>query len=180
MLDIKKVIIPFEYADYTDVFLPDSTVELSEHIGINNHVIDLIIDKQPLYGPIYSLKPVELKTLKTYIETNLANGFIRPSKSPAATPILFICKKDGSFWLYVNYRGLINLTIKNRYRLPLISESLDCLGRAKRFTQLDSTNVYYQMQIQEGNKWKTTFQTQYGHFEYQVMPFGLFNTSASF
>ena len=147
LLDVKKVTISPKYTDYTNVFSPDSATELPEHTGINNHPINLIDDKQPPYGPIYSLGSIELETLKTYIETNLANGFIRPSKSPADTPILFIRKKDGSFWLFVNYRDLNNLTIKNRYPLSLIGESFNRLGRAKCFTQLDLTNEYHRMQI---------------------------------
>ena len=70
--------------------------------------------------------------------------------------------------------------IKNRYPLPLIGESLDRLGRAKQFIQLDLTSAYHRMRIRKGDKWKTTFRTRYGHFEYQVMPFGLTNTPASF
>ena len=72
------------------------------------------------------------------------------------------------------------MTIKNRYPLPLIGESLDRLGRAKRFTQLDLTNAYHRMRIREGDEWKTAFRTRYGHFEYQVMPFGLSNAPATF
>ena len=90
---------------------------------------------------------MELKTLKTYIETNLANGFIKSSKSLPITLILFIRKKDSSLWLYVDYRGLNNLTIKNLYPLSLIDKSLNRLGRTKRFTQLDLTNANHQMQI---------------------------------
>ena len=92
---------------------------------MNEHAIELEEGKQPPFGPIYSLGPVELETLKTYIETNLANGFIRPSKSLAGAPILFDRKPDGSLRLCVDYRGLNNITIKNRYLLPLIGESLD-------------------------------------------------------
>ena len=82
--------VPAEYSDFADVFSPDLASELPEHTGINDHAIKLVDGcQQPPYGPIYSLGPVELKTLKAYIETNLANGFIRPSKSPARAPILF-------------------------------------------------------------------------------------------
>ena len=70
---------------------------------INKHIIKLQEDKQPSYGPIYSLGPVELETLKTYIKTNLANSFIWPSKSLARAPILFVQKPDSSLHLYVNY-----------------------------------------------------------------------------
>ena len=137
--------VSVEYLDFVDVFSPDLASKLSEHTGINDHAIELVDGQQPSYRPIYSLGPVELKTLKTYIETNLTNGFIRPSKSPAGASILFDRKSDGSLWLCVDYRGLNNLMIKNRYPLPLIRESLDRLGRAKQFTQLDLTNAYHQM-----------------------------------
>ena len=62
----------------------------------------------------------------------------------------------------------------------MIGESLDRLSRARRFTQLDLTNAYYRMRICEGDEWKTAFRTQYGHFEYQVMLFGLSNAPATF
>ena len=96
-LDVEKITIPAEYLDYTNVLSPDSAAELPKHTGINNHLINLIDDKQLPYGPIYSLRLVELEMLKTYIKTNLANGFIRPSKSSTGASILFIHKKDGSF-----------------------------------------------------------------------------------
>ena len=126
--------VPAEYSDYSDVFSAEHAAKLPENTGMNEHAIKLEEGKQPSFGSIYSLGPVELETLKTYIETNLANGFIRPFKSPARAPILFDRKPDGSLRLCVDYRGLNNLTIKNRYPLPLIGESLDRLGRAKRFT----------------------------------------------
>ncbi len=180
LLLTEEVTIPAEYLDYTNVFLKDSAAELPEWADLNEHSIDLIEGKQPPYGPIYSLGPVELETLKTYIETNLANGFIRPSKSPAGAPIFCVWKPDNSLRLCFNYRGLNNLTIKNRYPLLLINESLNRQSRAQRFTQLDLTSAYHRMSIKEGDEWKTSFRTRYGHFEYQVMPFGLFNAPASF
>ena len=123
-----------KYLDFADVFSPDLATELSEHTEINTHAIDLEKGKQPPYSSIYSLESVGLETLKTYIKINLANGFIRPSKSPAGAPILFDKKFDRSLRLCVNYRGLNNITIKNRYLLLLVGKSLDCLGRAKQFT----------------------------------------------
>ena len=113
-----------KYSDFVDVFSPDLVSELPEHSAINDHAIELVDDQQPPYGPIYSLKPGELETLKAYIKTNLANRFIGPSKSLACTPILFDRKSDGSLRLCVNYQGLNNLTIKNQYPLPLIGELL--------------------------------------------------------
>ena len=92
---------------------------------------------------MYSLKQVELETLKAYIKTKLANDFIKPSKSSANALILFNRKSNSSFRLYVDYQGLNNLIIKNQYLLPLIGELLDRLGRAKQFIQLKLTNAYH-------------------------------------
>ena len=114
-----------EYSDYSNVFSAENAAELPENTGMNEHAIELEEGKQPSFGPIYSLGPVELETLKTYIKTNLANGFIRSSKSPAGALILFDWKPDGCLRFCVNYWGLNNITIRNRYLLPLIRKSLD-------------------------------------------------------
>lgn len=76
---------------------------------------------------------MELKTFKIYIETNLTNGFIRPFKSPAGIPILFVRKFDNSLRLCIDYQGLNNLIIENWYSLLLIRESLNWLNYAKWF-----------------------------------------------
>ena len=169
-----------EYANFVGVFSPDLMAKLPEHPKINDHAIELFDGQQPSCGPIYSLEVVELETLKAYIETNLANYFIRPSTSPDGVPILFDQKSDSSIRLCVNYRGLNNLTIKNQYPLPLIKESLDRLEKARQFTQLNLTSVYHQMRIRKGDKWKTVFKSRYDYFKYQVMPFRLTNVPASF
>ncbi len=141
-----------KYTDFADVFSSKLVAELLEHIGINDYAIELVDDWQPPYDPIYSLGPVELETLKAYIKNNLANGFIKPSKSPTGAPIFFDKKPDNNLRLWVDYRGLNNLTLKNSYPLPLVGESLDQLGRAWYFIQLDLTNAYHQMRIREGDK----------------------------
>ena len=123
-----------EYADFIDVFSPKLVVELPEHTRINDLIIELVDDQQPSYGLMYSLEPMELKMLKIYIKNNLANSFIRPSKSVVGTFILFDKKPDKSLRLYVNYQGLNNLIIKNRYFLLLVDKLLDQLGQAQRFT----------------------------------------------
>ena len=127
----EKDTVPTKYSDFTDVFSEKSPNVLPERTGANDHATELKEGKQSPYGPIYSLGPVELETQKTYIKTNVANGFIWVSKSPPGASILFVYKPDGSFCLCVNYREFYNPTIKNWYPLPLISESLDPLGEAK-------------------------------------------------
>ena len=153
----KKVKISDKYSDFINVFSEKKALVLPKCTELNEHIIDLVDGKQPLYKPIYSLGLVELETLKTYIETHLKTGFIRPSKSLAGASILFDKKLDGSFRMCVDYQGLNNLIIKNRYPLPLIGESFDRLGRAKRFTQFDLTSASHQIRIKEGDEWKTVF-----------------------
>lgn len=88
-------------------------MKIPKNIGMNRHVIELVENKQPLYGFIYTFSQVELKTLKTYIKTHLKIQFIQLSKSPADTFILFNKKLGNNFSLCINYRDLKNLTIKN-------------------------------------------------------------------
>ena len=141
-----------KYVNFEDVFFPDLVSKLPKHVEINDHTIKLVNGQQPLYGPIYSLGPIELETLKAYIKTNLANKFIRPSKSLADTPILFDRKSDSSLQLCFNYQGLNNLMIKNQYPLPLIGELLNKLERVKQFIQLNLTSVYHQIRIRKENE----------------------------
>ena len=105
--------VSIKYSDFLDVFSEKEALMLSERIDLNEYAVKLEEDKQPPYEPIYSLGLVELETLKTYIETHLKTGFIRPSKSSTDALILFDKKSDGSFWLCIDYQGLNNLTIKN-------------------------------------------------------------------
>ena len=80
----------------------------------------------------------------------------------------------------MDYRGLNEITVKNRYPLPLIQEMLVHLSQAKWFIKLDLRGAYNLVQVVEGKEWKTAFRTRYGHFKYNVMPFGLTNAPASF
>ena len=109
-----------EYFDYSNVFLVKIVVKLPKNTRMSEHAIKLEESKQLLFWHIYSLGQLELEMLKTYIKINLANGFIRPSKSPASIPILFDRKLDGSLRLCVDYQDLNNITIKNWYPLSLI------------------------------------------------------------
>lgn len=156
--DDSEVLLPPAYQDFAEVFSDADANKLPEH-GLHDHAIDLIDERQPPYGPVYNLSEVGLTVLRQYIDKHLANKFIRPSKSPAGAPILFIKKPSSGLQLCVDYQGLNNITVKNRYPLPLIGESLDRLGKAKRYTQLDLISAYHRLRIKEGDKWKTAFCT---------------------
>ena len=107
-------------------------------------------------------------------------GFIRASRLESAAPVLFIKKPGSSLRFYVDYRGLNAVTVKNRYPLPLILETLNRLSRAKIFTKLDIISAFNRLRIREGDESLTVFRTRFGLFEYLVMPFSLYNGPASF
>ena len=172
--------LPEELLEYTDVFAASGGTALAPHRDGVDLAIEVEDGKQPPYGPLYPLSPAELEVLRQYLQENLEKGFIRPSKSPAGAPILFVPKKDGGLRLCVDYRGLNAVTVKNRYPLPLIGEIMDRVNGAKWFSKIDLKDAYHKIRIQPGDEWKTAFRTRYGHFEYMVMPFGLTNAPATF
>jgi Reverse transcriptase (RNA-dependent DNA polymerase)/RNase H-like domain found in reverse transcriptase/Integrase zinc binding domain len=171
--------IPPEYKEFSDVFAdPDSTMLPIR--GLHDHAIDLEPGRAPPFGKLYPMSPSELDTLKEYLDRLLDAGLVRKSTSAAASPVMFVPKNDGSLRLVVDYRGLNDITIKNRYPLPLISDMLDRLKGAQLFTKLDCKDAYNRIRIREGDEWKTAFRTRFGLFEYLVMPFGLTNAPATF
>ena len=118
--------------------------------------------------------------MESYIRDSLNAGLIRPSSSPVGAGFFFVEKKDKTLRPCIDYRGLNNITVKNRYPLPLINSAFESLQQAKIFTKLDLRNAYHLVRIKEGDEWKTAFNTPQGHFEYLVMPFGLTNAGATF
>ena len=122
----------------------------------------------------------ELSELKSQLTDLIDQGFIRPSSSPWGAPVLFVTKKDGAMRLCVDYRALNRLTVKNSYPLPRIDDILDQLSTAKYYTKIDLRSGYHQIRLDEESIPLTAFRTRYGHFEFQVLPFGLTNAPATF
>ena len=146
-----------------------------------DHAIELIPGVEPrLDCKIYPLSRDEQDQLDSFITEHLRTGRIRPSKSPMASPFFFVKKKDGSLRPIQDYRKLNELTIKNRYPLPLISDLIDTLQNARYFTKLDVRWGYNNIRIKRGDEYKAAFRTNRGLFEPLVMFFGLTNSPATF
>jgi hypothetical protein len=108
-----------------------------------------------------------------------SNGFVRPSKSAWAAPVIVVKKPGGGLRVCVDYRGLNALTIKNRNAPPLIQETLGRLFKAKWFTKFDIVAAFNKIRIKEGHEHYSAFLTRYGLYEYCVVPFGLTNAPAT-
>ncbi len=115
-----------------------------------------------------------------YIWETVQAGLIRHSPSPAGAGFFFVQKKDGSLHPCIDYRGLNDITVKNRYTLLLMSSPFELLQEAQVFTKLDLRNAYHLVRIREGDEWKTAINTPSGHYEYLVLLFGLTNAPAVF
>ncbi|GJY53190.1 putative reverse transcriptase domain-containing protein [Tanacetum coccineum] len=142
--------------------------------------IDLIPGAAPVAHAPYRLAPSEMQKLSNQLQELADRGFIRSSTLPWGAPILFVKKKDRSFRMCINYRELNKLTIKNRYPLPRIDDLFDQLQGSSVYSKIDLRSGYHQLRVRDKDIPKTAFRMRYGHYEFQVMLFGLTNAPAVF
>nr|GFB99031.1 putative reverse transcriptase domain-containing protein [Tanacetum cinerariifolium] len=142
--------------------------------------IDLIPGATPMARVPYRLAPSKLKELSEQLKELSEKGFIRPSSSPWGAPVLFVKKKDGSFRMCIDYRELNKLAIKNKYPLPRIDDLFDQLQGSSIYSKINLRSGYHRLRIREGDIPIIAFRTRYGHYKFQVMPFGLTSAPAVF
>ena len=190
MEDIKKALrvkeyvdplplLPKEYHEFADVFSRGDSDVLPPHRPYD-HRVPVQEDAKLPFSRLYSMSQNELEVLKKYLDDNLRKGFISPSSSPVASPVLFVKKPGGGLRLCVDYRALNALTTKNQYPLPLIRETLSRLSKARFFTKLDVIAAFNRIRMAKGDEYLTAFRTRYGLFQYNVMPFGLTGAPSTF
>lgn len=171
--------LPPEYHDLVEAFLPREAETLPPHRPYD-HKIELMPGKTPPYSRPRPMSPKELLAVRKYVDDHLEKGFIRASTSSAAAPILLAKKPGGGIRICVDYRGLNNVTVKNRYPIPLIRETLDALCQAKFYTKLDIVAAFNRLRVAPGDEWKTAFITRFGLFECLVANFGMTGAPSSF
>lgn len=171
--------VPQEYHDLGEAFSKERALSLPPHRPYDCG-IELLPGATLPPGRLYNLSRPERESMEIYIKDSLTAGIIRPSSSPVGAGFFFVSKKDKSLRPCIDYRGLNDITVKNKYPLPLISSAFEPLQGATIFTKLDLRNAYHLVRIKQGDEWKTAFNTPLGHFEYLVMPFGLTNAPAVF
>ena len=171
--------VPTKYHDVRKVFSKARAISLPPKRPYDC-AIDLLPGTTPPQGWNYSLSGPETKSMEEYIDNSLGAGSIRPSASPVGAGFFFMGKKDKTLHLCIDYRGLNDITVKNRYPLPLLSSAFEPHQGATIFSKLDLQNAYHLVRVCERDEWKTAFNTASGHYEYLVMPFGLTNAPAVF
>jgi transposase InsO family protein len=121
-----------------------------------------------------------LQVLREQLQQLIEAGYIRPSSSEWAAPIVFAEKADGSYRMCCDMRQLNSRTVRTAYPLPRISEILEQLKGAACFTTLDLVQGFHQVPMAPADIHKTAFSTRYGLFEWVVMPFGLSGAPGQF
>lgn len=171
--------VPEYYRDFAKVFSDEESQRLPEHKPWD-HTIELIPEAKGWHAKVYPLSKNEQEELDKFLDENLKKGYIRPSKSPMASPFFFVKKKDGGLRPVQDYRRLNEITVKNSYPIPLITDLLDRLKGSHYFTKLDVRWGYNNIRIKEGDEHKAAFITNQGLYEPTVMFFGLCNSPATF
>lgn len=163
---------------YKDIFDEPST--LPPYREGFNHKIPLESGANPINLRHYRYSSLQKDSIDKMIQDMLTQGIIQYSATPYASPVVLVKKKDGSWRLCVDYRGLNKQTIKDKYPIPLLEDLLDELGGSKKFSKQDLRAGFHQLRMSPEDVHKTAFKTHSGHYEYLVMPFGLTNAPCTF
>lgn len=163
---------------YADIFAEPK--ELPPHREKHDHQIPLLEGSNPVNQRPYRYAVYQKTEIDNMVQSLLDAGTIQTSSSPYASPVVLVKKKDNSWRLCVDYRGLNNMTIKDRFPIPLIEDLMDELGGSLIYSKIDLRAGYHQVRMHPQDVHKTAFKTHSGHYEYLVMPFGLTNAPATF
>ncbi|CAJ2638126.1 unnamed protein product [Trifolium pratense] len=164
--------------EYVDIFEEPS--QLPPLRAGFDHQIPLKDGVAPFNLRPYRYSRIQKDIIDNLVKDMIDQGIVQHSTSPFASPTILVRKKDGSWRLCVDFRRLNELTIKDRFPIPLIEDLMDELGGSMVFSKLDLRSGYHQLRMAQGEEYKTAFKTHSGHYEYLVMPFGLTNAPASF
>jgi hypothetical protein len=162
---------------FQDIF--QEPTGLPPHRDCDHHIPLKEGAKPPNIRP-YRMSHSQKNSVELLIKEMLQKSEIRPSTSPYSSPIILVRKKDKSWRLCVDFRGLNDMTVKNKFPIPVIEDLLDELNGATIFSKFDLRSGYHQIRMRPEDIPKTGFSTHCGQYEYLVMPFGLCNAPPTF
>ncbi len=192
---------PISEAEFLDKFVWPENLEVSELPKLKNllwewsdvfshdsfdlgHFKDVLHEVHtsgpPIRQPIRRQSPQAREETFTLVKDMLDHGIVTPSTSPWASPVVLVKKADGKTRFCVDYRRLNDATYKDAYPLPRIDDTLDSLGGSRYFSTLDLTSGYWQIGLTHEAEEKSAFPTQFGLFQFTVLPFGMCNAPSTF
>lgn len=160
--------------DFKDVLtdIPGRTM-LIEHSMI-------LKSNKPIYKRPYIMPYAVRKNVEGEIKNMLSAKIIEKSNSAYGAPIVVVQKKDQSIRLCIDYRGLNELTVFDPQPMPKLDDILNKLGNAKFISKNDCTKGFWQIPLEKSAREKSAFVTPFGHYQFNVMPFGMVNSGATF
>lgn len=161
---------------YPDITRPSAVLQKPKH-SVKHHILT---KGPPVVAKARRLAPDRYKAAKEEFRRMCDEGLCRPSKSPWASALHIVTKKDGSMRPCGDYRRLNANTIPDRYSLPNIQDMTYNLHGKNIFTKLDLKKAYFQVPVAEEDIEKTAIVTPFGLFEFVVMTFGLRNAAQTF
>ncbi|MGL4849428.1 MAG: reverse transcriptase domain-containing protein, partial [Clostridium sp.] len=144
------------------------------------HAIELTADFSYVKNFTRKRSPQDHELIREKVNEFLSKGLIEESRAGYTSPVTLVRKKDSSIRFCIDYRRLNAITKKEIYPIPLVEETLDCIGSAKFFSVLDLESGYHQVNVKLEDRYKTAFKTREGTFQWIKMPFGLTNAPFTF
>lgn len=137
-------------------------------------------DPRPFHERSRHIAPADIDDVRRHIQKLLAAGIIKESRTPYASPIVIVRKKNGEIRMCIDYHTLNSRTVPDQYTTPRIDEALDCLAGSKWFSVLDLRSGYYQIAMKEEDKEKTAFICPLGVYQFERMPQNITGAPAMF
>ena len=155
--------------EYEDLTLPRNHLNAAKHKTV--HYIRT--EGQPVWAPARRLPANKRIAAEDHFQELLKTSIITPSQSNFASPLIMVPKKGDTWRCCGDYRRLNQITIPDRYPLPILSTFTDRIAGSTRFTKIDLLSAYHQIPIAIKDQHKTAIITPFGLFEYRTMPVGL-------